>query len=299
MTTNYQVRLALAQDQQEIANLMFFERHVHRHLDWKNPTDWLGSPFYWVLERNSRIMAVLACPQEQKETTWLRLFAHTENFSAEKAWEILWENAKRDLGKYGKIKVSAITLQCWMQSLLKESGFINDEKILMMSWTGEKTPERTPLAGITIRTMMEDDLPRVAMVDSDAFAPLWQNPLSMLEQAYSQAVIATIAESRDGIVGYQISTHSPFGAHLARLAILPQMQRQGIASALIGDLLAQLLAKEVAQLSVNTQSKNEHSIALYTKNGFKRTQEEYPLYSFQISGNEPEKESQWDTVKML
>lgn len=292
MTKNYQVRPALAQDQQEIANLIFFERHVHRHLDWKNPIDWLGSPFYWVLERNSRIMAVLACPRDQKEITWLRLFTHTENFSSEEAWEILWENAKRDLEKYGKIKVSAITLQSWMQSLLKESGFTNDEQILMMSWTGEEYPEWILPSGITIRTMTETDLPRVAAVDADAFTPLWQNPLSILKQAYTQAVVATVAESAEGIVGYQISTHSPFGAHLARLAVQPQVQRQGIASALIGNLITELLSKKISQLSVNTQSKNESSLALYEKNGFKRTEEEYPLYSFQIAGDEREKELQ-------
>jgi len=122
MTSNYQVRPAFAKDKQEISNLMFFEQHVHRHLDWKHPTDWLGSPFYWVLERNARIMAVLACPQDQKGNTWLRLFTHVENFSAEEAWGILWENAKIDLEEQGNIRVSAITLQSWMQTLLKQSG---------------------------------------------------------------------------------------------------------------------------------------------------------------------------------
>ena len=67
MIKNYQIRFALANDKQEIANLMFFEKHVHRHLDWRNPTDWLDSPFYWVLERNSHIMAALACPKEKNE----------------------------------------------------------------------------------------------------------------------------------------------------------------------------------------------------------------------------------------
>ena len=298
MTKNYQVRLALTQDQQEIANLMFFERHVHRHLDWKNPVEWLGSPFYWVLERNSHILAVLACPQDQKEITWLRLFAHTEDVSAKEAWEILWQNAKRDLGKYGKIKVSAITLQNWMQTLLKESGFTNDEQILIMSWTGEKPPKWVLPKGVIIRSMTEADLSHVTVVDTNAFTPLWQNPLSMLEQAYSQAVSATVAESTDGIIGYQISTHSPFGAHLARLAIHTQVQRQGIASALIGDLITKLLAEKISQLSVNTQSKNERSIALYTKSGFKHTEEEHPLYSFQITKDEPENKHQQDTVKI-
>ena len=204
----------------------------------------------------------------------------------------MWENAKVDLEEYGNIQISAITLQSWMQTLLKQSGFVNDEQILMLSWEEEKAPDLVLPEGIMIRSMIEADLPRVAAVDADAFVPLWQNPLSMLKQAYSRAVIATVAESVDGIVGYQISTDSPFGAHLARLAVHSQMQRRGIASALISNLIAGLLAKEISQLSVNTQSKNEHSIALYTKNGFRCTEEEYPLYSFQINGNETQKELQ-------
>jgi len=162
----------------------------------------------------------------------------------------------------------------------------------MLSWEGEKAPDLVLPEGVMIRSMTEADLPRVAAVDADAFVPLWQNPLSMLKQAYSRAVIATVAESTDGIVGYQISTDSPFGAHLARLAVHSRMQQRGIASALIGNLITELLAKEISQLSVNTQSRNERSIALYTKNGFRCTEEEYPLYSFQINGNESKKELQ-------
>jgi ribosomal protein S18 acetylase RimI-like enzyme len=286
MAQSYRVRPAQKNDKQEIANLMFFERHVHRHLDWQHPTDWLGSPFYWVLERNERIMAVLACPQDQKETTWVRLFTHAENFSAEEAWQILWENAKQDIAQScNKITIAAITLQEWMQTLLQTSGFKNTERILALEWTGEKHPPRPLPQDVRLRAMRPADLPQVAKVDAAAFAPLWHNPLSMLKQAYGQALFATVAETeKNGIIAYQISTHSPYGAHLARLAVHPTMQRRGIASALIGHLTNNLLERDITQLSVNTQSKNNSSIALYTQNGFIRTEEEYPLYSFQIIG---------------
>ncbi|MCP4142378.1 MAG: GNAT family N-acetyltransferase [Chloroflexi bacterium] len=299
MTKNYQIRPALIQDQQDIANMMFFERHVHRHLDWRHPTEWLGSPFYWALERNDRIVAVLACPQDRNDTTWLRLFTHLDSIPSQEAWKILWENAKKELGKHGKIKVAAISLKVWMQELLQESGFVNDEQIVMLSWA-EKTPllRKSP-EGIMIRPMEKDDLPKVVIVDTDAFTSLWQNPLSALEQAYARAVIATVAETSTGrIIGYQISTKSPFGAHLARLAVHSEGQRRGIASALISDLTEKLLAKEITQLSVNTQSTNERSLSFYQKNGFKYTEEEYPLYSFQFTDKKKEKELQWDTVKM-
>lgn len=285
MAQSVHVRPALENDKQEIANLMFFGRHVHRHLDWQHPTEWLGSPFYWVLERNKKIMAVLACPQDQQGTTWVRLFTHVESFSAEDAWQILWENAKDDIEQScNKITVAAITLQEWMQTLLRESGFKNEEKILALEWTGATPPQWTLPSGVRLRAMQSEDLPRVAEVDSAAFAPLWRNPLTMLKQAYGQAMLATVAETEKGIIGYQICTYSPYGAHLARLAVHPSMQRQGIASALIGHLIEDLLKQNITQLSVNTQSKNERSIALYTKNGFKHTEEEYPLYSFQIIG---------------
>lgn len=291
MTNSYQIRPALAKDHQDIANLIFFERHVHRHLDWRHPTDWLGSPFYWVLEKNSRIVAVLACPQDKKDVIWLRLFAHAARIPALEAWDILWENAKKELAEEGDVKVASISLKGWMKNLLQLSGFVQDEQILMLSWAKEREPEWSLPEGVTIRSMTEADLSQVAEVDAAAFKPLWQNLPPMLEQAYSQAVVATVAVATEGIIGYQISTHSPFGAHLARLAIHPKIQRRGIASAILGDLLKKLLKKNIKQLSVNTQSKNKRSIALYTKNGFKPTEEEYPLFTFQIYKNGQGKEA--------
>ena len=299
MNNTFQVRLARAQDHQEIANLMFFERYVHRHLDWRHPVDWLCSPFYWVLERNSRIMAVLACPQDHKDITWVRLFAHVGQITTNEAWQILWEKAKSELSSQGNITIAAITLKTWVKDLLDEAGFANDEQIVMMVWKEKKAPAWTLPETISIRTMTEDDLPAVALVDEAAFTPIWQNSLSMLKQAYPQAVVATIAEKAGRIIGYQFSTASPFGAHLARLAVHPEEQKQGIASALISDLTSKLLAKKIEQLSVNTQSDNHRSLALYKKRGFQETGEEYPLYTYKFTGSEATKdEVKWDTVKM-
>ena len=285
MAANYQIRPALVQDQQAIANMMFFEPHVHRHLDWYHPVDWLDSPLYWVLERNSHILATLACPQDQKDFTWIRLFAHVSSFAKEDAWQILWEHAKNEIKKLGNIKVAAIILHQWMQDLLIQSDFQQDQEILMLSWEKNAPPTAKPPDGIYIRNMTLDDLPQIVHVDSTAFDSLWQNPLSMLKQAHSKSIVSTVAESPAGILGYQISTKSPFGAHLGRLAVLPQWQRQGIASALLHHLLSQLAQHKITQLSVNTQSKNKNSIEFYLKNGFKYTEESYPLFTYEVSGN--------------
>jgi len=299
MSSLFTIRPATPKDHQDIANLMFFERHVHRHLDWRHPTDWLGSPLYWVLERNARIMAVLACPQDQEAITWIRLFAHVGQISEQESWEILWGHAKEELSQYGTVQVAAIGLQNWMKALLQENGFQNLEQIVMMTWGDKETTNWNLPEGIHIRQMEEADLPDVALVDEAAFSPLWQNSLSMLRQAFPQAVVATVAESEDGILGYQFSTASPYGAHIARLATHPNAQRQGIASALIGDLTEKIKKQKIDQLSVNTQSNNDRSLALYRKCGFTETGEEYPLYTYEVKAQAEKKESaQWDTVKM-
>lgn len=299
MSSLFTIRPATPKDHQDIANLMFFERHVHRHLDWRHPTDWLGAPLYWVLERNSRIMAVLACPQDQQAITWIRLFVHVGQISEQESWEILWEHAKEKISQHGTVQVAAISLQNWMKALLQEKGFQNYEQIVMMTWADKDTKSWNLPENIHIRKMEEADLPDVALVDEAAFSPLWQNSLSMLKQAFPQAVVATVAESEDGILGYQFSTASPFGAHLARLATHPNAQRQGIASALIGDLTEKIKKQKINQLSVNTQSNNTRSLALYRKCGFTETGEEYPLYTYEVKAKAKKKEAtQWDTVKM-
>ena len=129
--------------------------------------------------------------------------------------------------------------------------------------------------------MNVDDLARVAEVDAAAFEPLWQNSLSTLRRAFSQAAYASVAEDELGLVGYQLSTGNRFGAHLARLAVRPAAQKRGIASALIGVLMENVRrAESLLHITVNTQSDNMASLTLYEKIGFQRTGEQYPIYIY-------------------
>jgi ribosomal protein S18 acetylase RimI-like enzyme len=131
--------------------------------------------------------------------------------------------------------------------------------------------------------MIFDDLPRVVEVDAAAFEPLWQNSLPALSQAFSQAIYASVAEDESGLAGYQLSTGNPLGAHLARLAVRPEAQGRGIASALISDLMDHVCGDEnLLRITVNTQSDNTTSLALYEKIGFRRTGEQYPIYIYQV-----------------
>jgi ribosomal protein S18 acetylase RimI-like enzyme len=130
--------------------------------------------------------------------------------------------------------------------------------------------------------MNEDDLPTVARIDAESFAPLWQNSLTSLQRAYSQAGPATVILFNGSMVGYQISTKNPFGAHLARLAVLPSCQGSGLGYILVQDLLLRTRQMGIQKVTVNTQGDNLTSLSLYQKIGFIPTGERYPVLVYQM-----------------
>ncbi len=276
-----QIRPAVPADERQIADLLFFEQRIHRHLDWRAPLEWLGAQPFFVLEKEGRIAAALACPADPPSIFWIRLFAFDSNLSGTSAWLSLWEAARYEMALSGDATIAAIAMQPWFESILLESGFVFTQSVMMLQWDRQPfVPQAVP-AGIRLRPMIPDDLPRVVDVDSAAFEPLWQNSLPALNKAFSQVLYASVAENDSGVVGYQLSTGNPFGAHLARLAVRPEAHGRGIASALIGELMANVSRAQLSRITVNTQSDNSASLSLYEKIGFRRTGEQYPVYRFQ------------------
>jgi ribosomal-protein-alanine N-acetyltransferase len=277
-----QVRSALLTDQRQIANLMHFSPTIHRHLDWRYPLDWIGSAPFFVLENQGQIISALACPPDPPSIAWVRLFVNSGKLSLEQSWQMLWDAARLDLAHKQGFMVAAIVLQDWYHSLLINSGFTSRQSIVMLERDVQAPVEISLPAGFSIRAMLQYDLPAVAEVDAAAFEPLWQNSLPSLERAYPQAVLATVVESHGQVLGYQLSTRNPLGAHLARLAVRPELQGRGVGRALVADLIQQAERHAMYHLTVNTQSDNSSSLALYRRIGFRETGERYPVYHLQV-----------------
>jgi ribosomal protein S18 acetylase RimI-like enzyme len=211
----------------------------------------------------------------------MRLFVHSSGWSAENAWNMLWQTAQAEIAQAGGARVAAIAMQPWLQQILSASGFKNIQQIVMLEWQYQPWAE-SEAQGVHIRKMTEADLPDVTRTDAASFDPLWQNSLETLHKAFAQSLIATVAENADGIIGYQLSTGGNLRAHLARLAVHATMQGRGVGRALLGDLFARLVNDGIFRLSVNTQSDNVVSLSLYQKMGFMRTGEQYPVYIFDV-----------------
>ncbi len=281
-TVSLTVRPVTEKDRQQLANLIHFETRVHRHLDWRAPLDWIGYSPNLVAENHTHIVAALVCPPDPPEVAWVRLFAASAEYPLREVWHALWSEAKAELGGVTGIRAGAIPLQNWFRTLLEESSFQLAHNIVLLTWQrGAPTPAKRPFYG-RLRPMNLDDIPAVAEVDQAAFGPLWRNSAGSLSLAYRQAAVATVVEDPSGIIGYQISTASPMGGHLARLAVQTQHQGKGIGLALVQDTLEQFERRGALRVTVNTQEDNQVSLSLYEKLGFHLTGEKYPVLEYQF-----------------
>jgi ribosomal protein S18 acetylase RimI-like enzyme len=285
MTVGLDVRIrsAVLTDRHQISNLMHTSAYIHRHLDWRYPLDWIGSSPFFVIEDDDKIIAALACPPDPPLVAWVRLFVSTGTISLEETWQTLWKASRIELARKGQFTVAAIVLHDWYHGLLQTSGFTSRQSIIMLERSGPMLLQACTTTDLSlIRPMLQLDLPAVAEVDAAAFEPLWQNSLSSLELAYRQAVLATVAETDGQVVGYQLSTRNQIGAHLARLAVRPELQGRGVGCALIADLVHKAERHGLYVLTVNTQSDNASSLALYRKTGFQETGDRYPVYQLSV-----------------
>jgi len=280
---NLQARPAGLQDRQAISSLVFYENHAHRHLDWRHPLDWLGSPYFWLMEENGRALAALACPPDPPGIAWVRLFAFGGQVSAVEAWSSLWELARGEIARRGGAQVGVIAMQGWMRELLARTEFDRLQSVVMLEWKGRPVLEPSLPTGVSLRPLAESDLPAAEQVDAEAFDPLWHISLDNLRRAFSQAIVATVIESQGRLLGYQLSTGKPLGAHLARLAVRKEAQGFGLGAALVADLLGQMRRRGAALITVNTQNDNHASLAVYRKMGFLRTGEEYPVFRYYVN----------------
>ena len=281
INVSLQVRRAVVEDHHQIANLLLNEANTHRHLDWRSPVEWIGSPNYWVLEEEGHITAALACPEDPPHVAWIRVFGYSPHLSGPEAWSALWRVARNEISQANlKTQIAVIVVKQWFQNLLLSTGFDLKQNIILLQLANENIKPFHMPQGIRIRAMEDGDMPAVIKIDLAAFGVFWHNTLDSLQRARLQSVSATVAEDDSGVVGYQISTGNPFGAHLARLGVQPEAQSRGIGTALVSDLIQVGGINKFNRLSVNTQADNIASLSLYKKLGFIRTGEHFPVFVY-------------------
>ena len=280
-----QVRASEGSDRRRLAALIHLEPYVHQHPGWYAPLDKIGEPGFVVSQTpDGALDASLAVLQETPQVAWVRLFATVAALPPAVAWETLWPAAIAPLRERGVRWVAVMPFAEWFRRVVQEHGFHWMGDVEVMVWRNSPLPPHTPPEGLRLRAMMPEDLPVVAALDVAAFGKFWQMSDDAFQAALAQSVWATVVEDPAGkILGFQISTPTPLGGHLARLAVHPEAQRRGIGRWLVHDTLSFFKSNQAEQVTLNTQGQNAKALTLYRRMGFRPTEEVYPVYRFVLS----------------
>lgn len=280
MPINNLLRPAQKSDQQSLAALLSAKNYLHKHLDWRPPLDWLGQQPFYLWESDQNILAALALPPDPPCTAWVRLYAVQAGLNPAKIWGLLFEKALESLKKPPRPVIAALATRDWFASVLVQNNFRHYHNIVVLARSGNPPPVRPQPAEWLIRPLLDEDLQDVVAVDHQAFESIWQISPDAAWRASLLPSYCTVIEREGHICGYQISTLLVESAHLARLAVHPALQGQGLGYHLLQDLLFRLKDLGIERVTVNTQQDNRASLRLYRKIGFEPTGESFPVYRY-------------------
>ncbi len=276
-----QYTIRLLQPNDFSAMRIFFNSsiHLHQHLDWHSPNERLHFTPFWLAERNNSIIGAFCSPILNHQISWIQLFAIKKMISQSKAWHGLFEAFEKFCKETeSEIQVFTLAYYPWYLKLLENSGFQPAYSIVTLENEGIYLPDfRFNTSDYSLQHITLENFPQVHQLDALAFDLPWQMTDAALLKAFRSSIYATMITRHNHIVGYQITTEGDNTLHLARIAVHPDFQNQGIAGYLIHDLVLFMKRFHFKCLSVNTQSNNHASLALYRKMGFYKTGSSIPV----------------------
>jgi len=282
MNTASIIRPASFSDAGAISDILEQSLYVHQHLDWRMPMDWLGGQMFFLQEINNRIEAVLACPPDPPGYAWIRVFACQPDVDIQHVWSNMLAYTVNQLPDNSHICLLAI--YSWFDALVKDSIMTYRQDVVVLEWN-RQMPELMEVApDYVIRPMTADDIPDVAILDQNAFEPQWVHSEETLMLAFMQCKFSDVVTWHDEIIAYHLTTAGYTSAHLARLAVRPDFQHQHIGFLLVRSMFREAITAGFGRITVNTQSTNQSSLALYHHLGFQENGERYPVYIYDKEG---------------
>ncbi len=281
----YRIRSAEPEDYFALHSFVQAQNHLHRHLDWRDSLEWIGREPFFLLEENRKIQAVLAAPPEPERVAWVRLFGVSPQLQASKGWEMLFPPVREMLlNLEPRPALVSLSLRDWYGDLLKRQSFTHHQDIVVFLYDQPAPPAPLPVdPAICIRPLEQADLDQTVALDNQSFEPIWQLSYGDMQHAYQRSSYMTVAEIDGQIVAYQMSSGSGVYAHLARLAVRPDLQRRGLGFRMVQDLLQHFLMDQKCWgVTLNTQNDNHASIALYRRVGFRETGERFPVFKYPL-----------------
>jgi [ribosomal protein S18]-alanine N-acetyltransferase len=120
---------------------------------------------------------------------------------------------------------------------------------------------------LRIRRLTYPDLPQVIGIERRAFPTPWSLAMFVLELSKSSGVCLAAVNDRR-LVGYLICSRYETVWHVMNVAVDPDRRREGVASALLGELYGRV-GEEQARFTLEVRRSNHGAIRLYEREGFR------------------------------
>lgn len=124
---------------------------------------------------------------------------------------------------------------------------------------------------LEIRRLAYPDLPQVIGIERRAFPTPWSLAMFVLELSKTSGICLAAVLDTDGgrrLVGYLICSRYETVWHVMNVAVDPDHRREGVASALLGELYVRV-DEEQARYTLEVRRSNDAAIHLYEREGFR------------------------------
>ena len=272
-TDEIEVRPALQSDQPAIYRLTESNRRIHFNLDWWTFDHWLypdrPSDAIWLATYRTEVLGLLLAPVDESPTAWLRAIAIADGYPAEPILAGLLERAMPALRAAGVNQITALAHPEWLADWLPAAQFTALTEIITFRKNDRvlARPFDKALPAV-IRPATPQDIPAIVVNDRAAFDPVWWHSSKSIAHALQAVSHFSVAEVAGEVVGHAFSDLYGGQGHLIRLAIHPTYQRQGLGEQLAIESLNYQIAAGAFPFTVNTQSDNLPSQALYRRLGY-------------------------------
>ena len=268
-----EVRPALQSDQPAIYRLTESNHHVHFNLDWWTFDHWLypdrASDAIWLATHRTEVLGLLLAPVDESPTVWLRAMAIADGYPVEPILVALLERVLPTLRAAGINQVTALAHPEWLADWLPTAQFTALTEVITFRKDDRNLarPAGRTLAAI-IRPATPQDIPAIVVNDRAAFDPVWWHSSKSIAHALQVVSHFSVAEFEGQVVGHAFSDLYGGQGHLIRLAVHPTFQRHGLGEQLAIEALNYQIAVGAFPFTVNTQSDNLPSQALYRRLGY-------------------------------
>ena len=162
--------------------------------------------------------------------------------------------------------VGALGIQYYKEGKF-ETALEHQPDYLRVSQAERERAEKERKAVVSIRQMKVEDAAAIAEMEHQTFSDAWSEK-AILDTLRNPKTICLVAEKIGKIVGYCIVYTADDEADIARIAVLKESRRFGIASELIHALDVICWENQIQIIMLDVRVSNEDARAFYEKHGF-------------------------------